>query len=623
MSKRRQEVASPNGEGDGNCVHQSNGGAEGGGSLNISRRSLSVGRIKLPELPTSMDTSAVIERARAIDAFAKQLMAWVPKALDYMSDREAALADMRDQGGGTAVEVFLELEQTEGTPEYKAAQDAAEAERDLDLYLHREKVVQWKRAAQVAYMLYHLGYVVDSQEQFQVFRTFADREEALGELRHLVKQQLLFPTPDGSGQIRAYGICYRPDPCLNDKSIALIQEKLEEAMRAVGRKQAEEERRKGTRLFQMSTVTAKEFVSGAKGTLAFGTNGGVVVLESDGRNVRPVRCKEEDGRVSIAATGRNAELLEEAIRTGATLLLGDMGGTKPPSASMPRQLSWLRFTGKKGKYINDWKSQADELRSRATLSVSAFLSGKPGTVFLALAPVQNSEGKWLSSGAVLLKNKDGNISVEKAIGPISEALAEVEEHDIFLRFQAVRSKEEPFSQVETETNRLVNLLWTVVKCGLFEVCCRRVTTLWYLCKDIEPLLLKEQAETSRQEWLQRATITPQEFFLGQKPGICLVSVESDWHDKERSRRIPNLFALVERRETQKGYVIVLLEVPGHVPSDFMGGIVGQEFADTEKFADVPVPLKLFLQAAHGLAAKADGIVSQTQDAVAATSPDSK
>ncbi len=617
---RKDKSPPPNGDGKDASASRTNGGAEGGGSLHIPRSVLTLKCLELPNLSTSMDSKDIIAKAKIIDESAEQLLGWVPMVLANRTRREEDL-EILLASGETAVELFLQSERTEGTPEYQAAQCTAEAAENLHHYLYEEKTVQWRRAAQLAYVLYSLGYVYnpEARDQFQSFCTFDRQEDIQAILHDLAEKKLLATTADGSGPIRAFGICYKPaDSCLNDKSIALIQKKLDETNKAVGQKQKEEARRKGAKLLGMRTITATQFLEGQEGLLAFETNDGVVVLESNDRIVRPLVYEDGDRRRVIAATGKNELFLEEAVRTGATLPLETIGGPKP-SISMPFHISWLRFTNHKGRF-SDWKSRADGLRQRSTISVSDFLNGKPGIIFLSLPAVQDGSKKWISSGAVLLESKDGEISLKEAIGPIAEATEEIRKEGIFLHLNSIRNKEEPFSPVESEMHRLVNLLWTVVKCGLFEIRCRRVTTLWFLCnKDLEPLLLKERAEVTKREWAEKATVTPQEFFIEQKPGICLVSIEPDsWQDKEKGRRIPHLFMLMERRETAKGYVLALLEVPDHVPPDFLEHCVGKEFADTAKYDDAPVPLKWILQAVYGQTVKADGIVSQAEPAVAAT-----
>ena len=623
MLQRKVSVplSAPNGADGGNDDDQLNGGAEGGGRLQIPYGGLPVGKLELPELPPTTSLETIKARARQINEAATHIGTWLPGILARQQGREADIEELRrEDASGTAVEIFLGAEQQPGTPEADAAQKLAAALEQVDHLLFEEQVVQWRRAAWLAYTTFFLG------------QEFNSRDEVSTALGHLTQKKLLVTCDDGMGPIKAYNIAYKPaDSCIKEEQTAAVQKKLAEVTAGVGKRRWDEVRQQTQILLLKGTLAAGQLMAGEPGRFAFAIlptgphsrTEGAAVVESDGTVLRvavDVEGEGEEAREILLATGKHENVLAEAERLRTYLSLRDLTGSKPPFLAVPNILSWLRFAGKRpGAAPHNWEEKAEGLRQQSNLSVIGLLNYEPGQVLLTLPWAKSPEGQKIASGAVLLRSKDGILTVLDAAGAVESFAVQIREEGTYLPLDAVDKDGPPFNRHDSEKQRLANLLWCIVRSGLFDLQRKRVQTLWHLCRPaVMAGLQEEEEEGLKAQWkAEPGLLTSHQFLVQKKQGCAVISYDGHrpWHDEAGQRDIRNLFFRMERKwYPDKGYFLVLLGVPPHIPSDFLGRLIGQEFEEGDRFEKVPVPWRWILQAAYGQAEKAGDAAGQPEPA---------
>jgi len=234
------------------------------------------------------------------------------------------------------------------------------------------------------------------------------------------------------------------------------------------------------------------------------------------------------------------------------------------------------------------------------LTFHDFLGGKPGRYCFRVPAEEivdkksGPTGKWRCGGTILVEVKEGKRAWPlKAIGGIERGVQEVKSRKLFL-----------FS------NSLTRSLPPVPE-GLDQDSMKKLHLFWYLLKrGIRNLQEKEEAEQARaqiaetrERFGKMATVSPQEFFLERKPGICLAEYEGAWtHPKnaDQDEEIQDLFLLVERRAETDGIpTIRIVEVPKHL-GGFFAKCEGQDWPEEdEKFSGVGQPLRAVLKAVWG------------------------
>jgi len=254
-------------------------------------------------------------------------------------------------------------------------------------------------------------------------------------------------------------------------------------------------------------------------------------------------------------------------------------------------------------------------KADAGLNLHDFLGGKPGKYCFRI-PAEEildkktriSTGKWRSGGTLLVESDGKRVWPIEAIGGIQRGVGEVMSRKLFLFPSCLERSAPPVPErLDQETVKKLHLLW------------------WLLRRGILRLQGQEQAEQdralvaeTRERFGTMATVSPQEFFLEKKPGICLVQYEGTWtypKNAEDDEEIQNLFVLVERRSPEPDDGIPLInirEAPKHL-AKFFARCEDQDWPEEdEKFSGVGQPLQAVLKAVWGQVNKACRIQTAAQ-----------
>jgi hypothetical protein len=245
------------------------------------------------------------------------------------------------------------------------------------------------------------------------------------------------------------------------------------------------------------------------------------------------------------------------------------------------------------------RQRADEITSQATLSIEDFLAGKPGKLAIHVPPerfVQGENGVFWRGGGLLLVESDGEtcLPLEASGGPKFEgAIEEAINLGVFLLVSSLQHNRPPSPQRLPDANR------------------RKLQLLWHLLqRGIRAWEEEKKIRAVREELAAKATLTPAEFFLEGKPGVCLVGYDGIWHTPDEET-IPHLFFLVERKVESDGEMIIrIIEAPDHLQGFFDPEPIGVEYPEEEQFKGIPYPLGAVLKAVYGQTQKATKIASE-------------
>lgn len=238
------------------------------------------------------------------------------------------------------------------------------------------------------------------------------------------------------------------------------------------------------------------------------------------------------------------------------------------------------------------RQRAEEMVSQGGLSIEEFLEGKPGKLAIQIPPEkveQEGNGVFWRYGGLLLVESDGEKCWPlKALGGQSfeGAIGEAIDLGVNLPVSSLRHEKPPFPQrLPDESRRKFQLLWHLLK--------RRIGR-----------------HKAKNQLAEAANLRPTEFFLGGKPGICLVEYEGTW-DTPEDERIYDVFFLAERRtnEDDNTSTVRVLNVPAHL-SEFLGEYADQEYPEEERFNGIPYPLGAVLKAVYGQTQKVAKIASE-------------
>ena len=230
------------------------------------------------------------------------------------------------------------------------------------------------------------------------------------------------------------------------------------------------------------------------------------------------------------------------------------------------------------------EEKSRELSSQSTIGWKEFVSGKLGKCFLQIPPEhvrKNGEDFWRGGGNLLVKSDGQKIVPIEAVGAIEKIAKEIREERIHLLVISLGASSPPFVKaLGPDQGRRVALLWHLIK------------------RAIRAEEETEKFSAIRQEFVGRATITSEEFFLGKKTGVCFIEFHGVWETPE-GEKISNLFLLVERKEKETSSLSVVA-VPSHL-NDFFAPCLGKEYDEGDKFEGVGQPLQAILKAVFGQA----------------------
>ena len=250
--------------------------------------------------------------------------------------------------------------------------------------------------------------------------------------------------------------------------------------------------------------------------------------------------------------------------------------------------------------------EARELMKQSELSVEEFLEGKPGIFTIGIPPepivnlTTDSIIAWRGGGTLQVKSDGQKIFPLAATGNIQASVQEAKELKVHLFRDSLSWETPPFiKELPIEMAKKIQLLWHLLQRGL---------------RAAEET---RQLQAVKDEMAILVTVTPSEFFLEDKPGICLAEYRGIWEelvpDEEKVNRRPNLFFSVERfsQEGEEGdqMFIRLVQVPDHL-GDFFEACSG-EYPEGEQFGGCPQPLRAVLRAIYGQTMKAAQLNGKT------------
>lgn len=235
------------------------------------------------------------------------------------------------------------------------------------------------------------------------------------------------------------------------------------------------------------------------------------------------------------------------------------------------------------------EQRLEAMQAQASINWQGLLAGKAGQCLIYVPPekvTQNGTTFWRGGGALLVESDGQKIVPIDAIGGIEGAIQEAKDLGVHLLVKALGQNTPPFIKgIPAEQGKKVQLLWHLLKRG------------------IRAAEEAKRISRQREEFANKATLTPGRFFLQGEPGLCLVEYEGDW--KVRSpegvitNQIPNLFLLVSREEKEGVKRIRIVEVPDHL-KEFFAPCIGKEYPEGDnKFGGIAQPLRAVLQAIYG------------------------
>jgi hypothetical protein len=219
--------------------------------------------------------------------------------------------------------------------------------------------------------------------------------------------------------------------------------------------------------------------------------------------------------------------------------------------------------------------KVQELKAQADISPQELCDGKPGKGFLSVPPEKAENGFWRGGGTMLVESDGWKIKPLTATGSIEAAMEEAKDLKVHLLVSSLKYETAPRLDLPEEMARKVQLLWHLVKRAL----------------------RAEEANVVRTAFAEKATISPEEFFVERKPGVCLVEFHRIW-ETPAGERITNLFLLVERKG-KKEPKLQIVKVPDHLNGLF-ASCMGEKYSEEgSKFEGVAQPLRAVLQAVYG------------------------
>ena len=250
------------------------------------------------------------------------------------------------------------------------------------------------------------------------------------------------------------------------------------------------------------------------------------------------------------------------------------------------------------------REQMDSLFAQSDLTIEDLIAGKAGKIALGVPPEEipsreeNGQSYWRPGGTILVQSDGKTLHPVDWVGNegFTNAVREIQELRVFLIVGALGKDTPPYlPNLGPERGRKLQLFW-------------------HLCKRAIRAAEKEKKEAATRDiFVEQATITPEEFFLGEPPkkGVCLAEFRGTWQTPDNGT-IGNLYFLVERAEEDGSNAIILLDLPDHL-REFLGDRVGQSFPEGEqRFDGIPHPLRAVLQAIYGQTQKAAKVASSKE-----------
>lgn len=253
---------------------------------------------------------------------------------------------------------------------------------------------------------------------------------------------------------------------------------------------------------------------------------------------------------------------------------------------------FISFTSR--AWARDGIKRARDIRQEANLTSHDLMAGKTGKYVGFLSPKKVEEKNsifWLSGGAILVESDGRKVKPIKATGDIAFAIEKVKKLGVYLSINSLKQERPPFIQgLEPEKDKKIKFFWHLLK------------------RSFQEEKIFKKIEEEKKFLNQKTTLSAEEWFLEQKPGICLAEFQGIWEKKNPENgeiidQIPHLFFLIERRKEKGETKICPLEIPKHLEK-LLGSLGGKEFSEKgTKFEGCPQPLQAILRAIFGQVAK--------------------
>ncbi len=247
----------------------------------------------------------------------------------------------------------------------------------------------------------------------------------------------------------------------------------------------------------------------------------------------------------------------------------------------------------------------DEMKQDANLNMEdVWDNEKTGRCFMEVPPEWDEDNeRWRRGGqmVVLLTQKDvipvsGNGAMEPTIRRMKELDIHLQRHTLL--WDAPPGSGKAFHRVKESVMRTRDL--TEEEASEYV---NKLRLFWYLIdRAFKGEEAKEKLEQTRQEFLSRAGITPEQFFGlngSDTPadGIACLEFEGAFHTKGK-QPIYSLFFLIERSKVDGRSVLSLVDMPPHV-AELLGNLQGKQLSEGEDFREVPNTLGKILRAIQG------------------------
>jgi hypothetical protein len=252
--------------------------------------------------------------------------------------------------------------------------------------------------------------------------------------------------------------------------------------------------------------------------------------------------------------------------------------------------------------------ERSKLLEESVLSVEQFLGGKAGlfTLDIPAEEVKKPDGStayWRGGGTMKVKSDGKRVFPCASVGYIRENVEEARKMRIYdaplhILLNSLRESRPPFIRGVPEGHgKKIQLIWHLLKRGL---------------RHLED---QKQLQLSRQEMANKANVSPEEFFLEGKCGLCIIEHLEPWDvrsaDGQIIHRVEGLFFLVSREEGEKEVKrIRIAEAPNHLKNFFASCISEEGYLEKgNKFEGIPYPLGAVLQATYGQVVKSAKIAN--------------
>lgn len=241
-----------------------------------------------------------------------------------------------------------------------------------------------------------------------------------------------------------------------------------------------------------------------------------------------------------------------------------------------------------------------KLKAQSGLALDDLVQGKDGTCTLEVPAERRENGdgtpNWLPGGTLTVLVKEGIIYPVDAAGAIERVIEEAKNLGVHLLASSLSRGSPPFLRgLSPDRGRKVQLLWHLVK------------------RAMAAQAQSKAVQEAKENLAADATISSEDFFLRQMPGVALAAFGDTWksYDVDPTKSgvvIPHLFFLVRREAKDSGFVISLVAIPEHegIP-EFFAGCEGEYKEEGDDYDGLPQPLRRVLKAIKGQHARTQKI----------------